>query len=404
MNKKVKIYIFIFVVILIIAAVNDAMKPKPIDWSASFLSSHKIPYGSYVLYQELDHFFPNSKVRKVNISPYEYLSKNYKSIFEDTINDNREKNYIFLNDNLNIDEESSIKLLDFVDKGNNVMMIGHYLPRYLSDTLNFRAKGNVRENDIVLKLANKEISRTKYSYTKALENRYFTELDSTTTTVLGYSIVEEEESINFVKIKYGKGNFIFNLQPYAFTNYHMLESDHAVYVRDCLSYLSDNSKLIWDERSKAQTGEIDSPLRFLMSKEALKYAWYTTFFSILLFIIFKAKRRQRIVPIIEPLPNTSIAFAKTIGNLYYQEGKPLDIITIKITYFLEYLRSTYMLDTQNLNTELKKRLQAKTGIPQEEVNRLIDYIIRISKNSEPRENSLVTLNKLMDKFYKKTKL
>ncbi len=381
------------------------MKPKPVDWKPSFLSTHKIPYGSYVLYHELKQFFPNSKLQRINVSPYEYLSKNYASIYEKNTNkEYKKKNYIFLNDVLRIDKESTIKLLHFVEKGNNVFMAGHYFPRYLIDTLKFEIQDTYREADVILKMANKNLSRTKYSYTKALENRYFTELDSTTTTVLGYNMVDGTEHVNFVKIKYGKGNFILNTQPYAFTNYHMLESDHAVYVKDCMSYLPDNAKIIWDERSKAQTGEIHSALRFLMSKPPLKYAWYTAFFSIFLFIFFRARRRQRIIPIIEPLPNTSIAFAKTIGDLYFQEGEPSDIITKKVTFFLEHLRSVYMLDTQNLNSEFKKRLHLKSGIPKEEVNRLVDYIVNLSKNSEPKENSLVTLNKLIDKFYQKTKL
>ena len=381
------------------------MKPKPVDWKPSFLSSHKIPFGAHILYKEMNHFLPNSKLRRVNVTPYEYLSENYINIFEtNTEEGSKKKNYFFLNDNLQIDEESNNNLLEFVEEGNNVFMAGHYFPSYLLDTLKFETEGDYRQRDIVLKLANKNISRTKYSYTKAVENRYFTALDSATTTVLGYNVVDKEEHVNFVKIKYGSGNFFINTQPYAFTNYHMLESNHAVYVRDCLSYLSDGGKLIWDERSKAQTGEIDSPLRFIMSKPALKYAWYTAFFSILLFIIFRAKRRQRIVPIIDPLPNTSIAFAKTIGDLYYQEGEPSDIITKKITFFLEHIRSTYMLDTQNLNEEFKKRLQLKSGIAKEEINRLINYIVDLSNNSEPKENTLVTLNKLIDKFYQKTKL
>ena len=46
---------------------------------------------------------------------------------------------------------------------------------------------------------------------------------------------------------------------------------------------------------------------------------------VLLFIIFHAKRKQRIVPVIEPLQNSSAEFVKTIGNLYLQEGNFKDM-------------------------------------------------------------------------------
>ena len=52
-------------------------------------------------------------------------------------------------------------------------------------------------------------------------------------------------------------------------------------------------------------------------------------------MIFNAKRRQRVVPIINPLPNTTLDFTKTIGNLYYQEGNHQNIVDKKIIYFLE---------------------------------------------------------------------
>jgi hypothetical protein len=386
--------------------INDFTKPKPIDWTPSFLSSRKSPYGAYILHNELNSFFPKSKIKKTYVTPYEYISEHYDVL--DNEDDYKNKlTYFFLNNYIKMGEESCQDLLSFVELGNTVFMAGKNFPNYLADSLHFKTEYlySTTEKEMILELANKNISRTKYNYKKAVGNNYFTELDSINTVVLGYNkeLDLEDKQINFVKIKYGKGNFILNTQPYAFTNYHMLESNHAVYVADCFSYIPDNN-ILWDERNKAQSDEIKSKLRFILSKPALKYAWFTTLGALLLFMIFRAKRRQRIIPIIEKLPNTSIAFAKTIGNLYYQEGNPKDIINKKITFFLEYLRNTYLLDTQNLNSDFKKRLHHKTGVPQDEINRLIDYVYNLSNNSEPQENSLMTLNKLIDKFYKKTQL
>ncbi len=397
MHKTLKIYLIIFVAILLAMVINDINKPKPIDWKPSFLSSHKSPYGSYVLFKELPNFFPNVTIKKSRVSPYEFLNKKNK-------NEEEKNTYFFLNNYLSLGEESCDELLRFVEKGNTVFMASHSFPKQLLDTLKFKVANNFEvQTEIILKLANKNLSKTKFNYSKAVENTYFKELDATSTLVLGYNVHNAIEKVNFVKIKFGSGYFFLNTQPFAFSNYHMLESNHAVYVSNVLSYLPDDT-LIWDERSKSQTDEIGSPLRFILSKPALRYFWYLGLFTIFLFMIFRAKRRQRIVPIIEKLPNTTIAFAKTIGNLYYQQGEPKDIITKKITYFLEYLRKTYLLDTQNLNSHFKKRLHLKSGVPKEEINRLIDYIVDLHNKSEPKENSLVTLNKLIDKFYQKTKL
>lgn len=399
--KTIKVYIGIFILIIVLKVVYDVNQPKPIDWKPSFLSHHKKPYGTYIIYNELKNFFPESKIKSIKKSPYLYLveKKNKKQ------NSEEEKlNYLFLNDYVSFDKESSNKLLDFVADGNNVFIASQWIPEYLKDTLGVDvAYFYDVKSDVSLKLSNKTLDNTDYYYQKGVENYHFDKLNKENTTVLGYCEVKGDDFVNFVKIRFGDGDFYINTQPYAFTNYHMLESDHAVYVSSCLSYLPDYN-IVWDDRLKSQTEEIGSPLRFILSKPAIKWAWYLALLSVLIFMFFRAKRRQRIIPIIKKQENTSIAFAKTIGNLYYQQGQPKDIVSKKITFFLEYIRNTYLLNTQNLNNEFKKRLHLKTGIPKEEIDRLINYIVNLDKSSEIKENSLVTLNKLIDKFYNKTKL
>jgi hypothetical protein len=105
----------------------------------------------------------------------------------------------------------------------------------------------------------------------------------------------------------------------------------------------------------------DSPLSYIFSKPALKCAWLTFIFGMFFFMVFNAKRKQRIVPIIKPLPNTTIDFTKTIGNLYYQEGDHDTIINKKIIYFLEKIRGQYLLDTSKLDDDFIKKLAQKSG-------------------------------------------
>jgi hypothetical protein len=400
--KVIKIYIGLFILIIVLKTVYDFNQPRPIDWTSSFFSNHKIPYGTYILHNELAHFFPKSQIESINITAFEYLSEDYK-INKGTYS--RKMNYFFLNDFVSLDKKSSEELLYFVNQGNNVFIASHTIPRVIKDSLHLKLDSYfVGENeDVNLNFANTYLDHKKYNYDIGLKNYFFKKLDKQNTTVLGYSTVSNNKKINFVDVKYGNGHFYLNTQPYAFTNYHMLKSNHAVYVASCLSYLPDY-KMLWDDRVKSRTEEVRTPLRFILSKPSLKYAWLLALFSVFIFMIFRAKRRQRIVPIIKKLPNTSIAFAKTIGNLYYQEGKPKDIITKKTTYFLEHIRNTYLIDTQNLNDEFKKRLQQKTGIQKDEIERLVNFIVNLNNDSEPKEHSLVTLNKLIDKFYQKTKL
>jgi hypothetical protein len=93
-------------------------------------------------------------------------------------------------------------------------------------------------------------------------------------------------------------------------------------------------------------------------------------------MIFNAKRKQRIIPIQKPLTNSSIDFARTIGNLYYQEGSYQNIIDKKIIYFLEKIRTDYHLDTTVLNEDFIRKLQQKTAknlVDVQDLVKLIQY-------------------------------
>ncbi|HEX7870203.1 MAG TPA: hypothetical protein VF455_08815, partial [Chryseobacterium sp.] len=113
------------------------------------------------------------------------------------------------------------------------------------------------------------------------------------------------------------------------------------------------------------------------------------------------KRKQRIVPVIEPLKNTSADFVKSIGNLYLQEGDFHDMMSKKAQYFLNKVRLDLLIDTQNLDEEFSKKLQLKTGKSAELVNEAISLI---KKAQDPyagvMKEDLGRMNKLLDDILK----
>jgi len=448
--------------LMIFFVINDTTGTKPVEWKVTFSKDDKSPYGLQVMFNEMEQLFPDSAVEVSTVTPYQYLLDNfYYDLYEDeeetveatveeeptdevTVEEliegtNYEENssledstyfeedyldyydpksFLIINPYAEIDDISSDYLLDFVSDGNVVMISSFNFSKKLLDSLQAEIKFDVlpqleledslsisnihfKDSELKLTLANKNWDAKSYTYNKGMEGVYFSQLDSIHTTVLGYHQFENTRRINFVKIQYGDGFFYLHTQPFVFTNYNLLKSGNAAYAAHALSYIPDWD-IIWDDRATLNQNRIDNPLRYMLSQPALRWAWYIALLGTLFFIIFKAKRRQRIVPIIEKLPNTSIDFAKTIGNLYYQQGKPQDIVNKKITFFLEHIRNTYLLDTQNLNDDFKKKLQSKTGMPQIEIERLVDYIIKLNKLKEIPESSLVLLHNMIDNFYKQT--
>ncbi|PIV18454.1 MAG: DUF4350 domain-containing protein, partial [Flavobacteriales bacterium CG03_land_8_20_14_0_80_35_15] len=62
MNQRNKIYLFLFVLGLGLLTIYELQKPKPINWFETYVSSHKMPFGTYVLFKELADLFPKSKI------------------------------------------------------------------------------------------------------------------------------------------------------------------------------------------------------------------------------------------------------------------------------------------------------------------------------------------------------
>jgi hypothetical protein len=184
----------------------------------------------------------------------------------------------------------------------------------------------------------------------------------------------------------------------AFTNFHLLKGNHHEYAEKVMSCIP-KGEVFWCIQN--QTGEVisDSPMRYILSQPALKWAWNIFLIGMLVFIFFNAKRKQRIVPIIKPLANTTVDFTKTIGNLYYQEGDHNNIIDKKIIYFLEKVRNEYLIDTHRLDDDFIKKLHLKSGKKLEDIQNVVSLINAYRKNNYLSiEDDLLQINNAIEKI------
>ena len=144
--------------------------------------------------------------------------------------------------------------------------------------------------------------------------------------------------------------------------------------------------------------QIKDKMGYIFSQPALNYAWKIAIISLLFFMFFNAKRKQRVIPIVEPLKNTTVDFTKTIGNLYYHEGNHHDIISKKIKFFLEKIRNEYLIDTFDLNESFINRLHQKTGKNKVEIEAVIHLIKKYRNQLDSSENDLIAFNKALEKL------
>ncbi len=388
MPKSIKIYIFILVLILIGIITLDANKPKPVNWTPSFSAKDKIPFGLFVLNNEIDSLFGQQKLERFGVTPYEFLDPKYS--YEDSTY-TTQGTVMYIDGSSNIDDESAQEILYFVSHGNTAFISATSFPLKFRDTLNFNyAYSNIFSDSLYLSVEkNKE-----FSYLKGTDNVYFTDFDSTKTKILGHQRNNAKDSVvNFIRIPHVNGYFYLHTQPVSFTNYYLLKKNNHEYVEQVLSYIDDENVFWYLEDSRNQ---IKSKMGYIFSQPALNWAWKIAIISMIVFMFFNAKRKQRVIPIIEPLKNTTVDFTKTIGNLYYQEGNHQDIINKKIKFFLEKVRNEYLVDTFDLNETFANRLHQKTGKSKTEIENIVQLIKKYRNQLESTEKDLITFNNALE--------
>jgi len=383
MNKTFKIYAAIFIIVMVILALLEVNKKEVTDWRKNFNVTQKSPFGLYVFNEEVKALFKN-KIVKIDQSPFDYYNEHKKG-----------KHNILVIES-DIDSESWKKILHEVSKGSDAMLLVSDIPKEISDSIGYYDSEISFEEQNVLKLTDKKFQNDFIKLDKFPSGRGFTYIKPNV-EVLGKTVEKNnQDQADFIKVKFGKGKIYVHSEPLFITNYYLLKPGSIQYTQDVFSYLDDEETL-WFVKGK--TSESRFFMRFILSNPALKYAWWVFLGGLLLFIFFNAKRKQRIVPKIEPLKNTSVDFVKSIGNLYLQEGDFHEMMAKKAQYFLNKVRMDLLIDTQHLDEEFAKKLQLKTGKPVEVIQEAIDLI---KKGQDPYANvmqeDLVRMNKILDEI------
>lgn len=398
MNSKIKIYIGLLVMLLVLILYVDATKQKPIDWSPNYDVNQKSPFGLYVFEKEYSKILKKNELKKTTVTAYEYLESDFD--YDTLVNSYKTKGTaLYLSEYCTIDEESAQELLYYAQHGNSVFISAKSFPKILHDTLKFTIEVDYpSQNKMAFSLANPNLGSTKYTFDRGVSAGYFSKIDTLNTTLLGYQNSNKKEKVNFIKIAYKTGYFYLHTQPVVFTNYNLLKNNQRHYTEKIISYIP-KGNVIW--LLKGQKGELEagSPIHYWVSQPALKYSWFLLLFGLAIFMIFNAKRKQRVVPIIQPLQNTTVDFAKTIGNLYYQEGNHQNIIDKKIIYFLEKIRHDYLIETSVLDENFIKKFHLKSGKNIDDINnvvRLINY--QRSTYNQSIEDDLIELNNAIEKI------
>lgn len=385
-------FIIIFSTLFILYIIAEINKPKPIDWTVSISRTDKNPYGGYIIYNQLKHIFPAAVIRSFRTSVYKHVNNLHET----------NTAYLILTPALRPTAAATNKMKNYVSKGNYIIASANlfYTPFLHSLGIETTTPVYFKPNDSTsVNFVNPVLKETKnYTFLQGTIDQYFSKIDNAKTIILS---VNNRDKPVYVKIPFGRGAFFIHAAPLCFSNYFLLFRNNASYTSKALSYIpKDISKIYWDEFYKSDQKESKTPFRFFLSNEYLAWALRLALIGLLLYVFFEMKRRQRIIPVITPLKNTTLDFVKTVAGVYYNEKDNNGIAVQKVNYFLEYVRNRFNISTQVLDEGFAEQLHRKSGVKTEEITELVSLLALAQTESEITDEILLDLNRNIDNFYK----
>ena len=388
-------------------------KKKKLDERVTLRRQDKIPYGTYVAYEGLEHLFPKAAIYTNRYEPgyWDSLS-NYES----------DQALIIVTGKFNADESEMKKLIEFIEKGNDVFVSARTISYSAAEMLDCRintsdittySEQDIRvEDSLTVSLTTPPFGKKiDYAYPGKKLDASFYNLKEATSEILGENDIGKP---NFIHLRAGKGNLFIHLAPLAFTNYFILHKDNIGYYEKVLSVINPNAtKVVWDEYylNKKFLGERDGKKKGWFSvlmntengngKKPFRAAFWLLLLLLLIYVLLEMRRKQRYIPVMKRPGNDSLDFVKTIGRLYYDTGDHKNLCRKMSAYFLEHVRAKYKLSTGTLDDNFVKHLQFKSGAEEHEIRGIV-YFIKYLDDAPAIDNEQLTdFHKQLESFYKK---
>ncbi len=408
-------------------------RPKPLDWRPTLSNADKIPYGTYALFDVLPQLLGTDDVTSVRLPIYNQFfggdapepdeemplaadsvatpdsaaapaladsahaaatdsvptatepaastvaAADSAAISEPTL-PQRATTYLFVNTSFELNRFEKPALLRFIEAGNDVFVAAESIDTTLTQALgvrvaevdsslrsSLRGPDSVRVKFVNPALASATLRLPAWAATSRLTVRPGQPATTLATDAQGRAVL--------VRLARGQGHLYLCTVPLAFANYFVLPPRQRQFALAALSYLPTGRPVWWDEYQKQGRAGDQSVLRVLMAHESLRVAYYLLWATALLFIFVEARRRQRIIPINKPLPNTTLLFTRTVASLYRQGRNHQRIAEKKVALFLDYLRTRFHEPTPDLGDEaFRERLSQKAGLPRPRVEELVRLI------------------------------
>ena len=387
-------FILAMVLFLAVMFLVEYNLPKKFVWTPTFSHYDEQPLGCALFDSLLSSSLPHG---------YSLSKETFYQMEEDTVD---KMGILVIANSLSMVKADVNALLKMAERGNKIMLVSNNYPKLLEDTLGFyctyshfnaaafrKYASSIFRKDSIYWVADSVYSRQLYRCYPQFCNSSFRRYDSKVirklaekdmTDAIG-DMLADSDSVkvysNYHPLlamarPWGEGEIILVSTPLLFTNYGVLDENNANYIFRLLSQMGELPIVRSEGYMKATAQVQQSPLRYLLAHQPLRWALYLTMITILLFMIFTAKRRQRAIPVVREPANKSLEFTELIGTLYFQKKDHVDLVRKKFAYLAEELRREIQVDIEEVADDKRsfERIARKTGMDAGEIAEFIHEV------------------------------
>lgn len=411
--KKKLPYIFLGVLlvalVLLIIVPGSGTKDRRPDWRMSFKKRDRIPYGTFVAWENLRTQFPAARITTESAEP---------SLWTNLSETDKNQLLIIIAPNFKPDESEMNALLRFIKNGNDVFISTVSAPFYLEQAVRCDIFYSVQGYEFgpMMPPDSMQLSLSvplgsgakKFAYPGHGMDLWFHSFDTARSRILG---TNEAGKADFIGMKAGAGNLYLHLAPIAFSNYFLLHKNNMEYYDRIFSMMSKKANtVVWDEYFITKRDSPPEPqknwLTVLMNlenaegKKPFKTALLVLLSLLAVYALSEMRRKQRPIPVMKKPANESLDFVKTIGRLYHDKGDHANLCRKMTAYFLEHVRSRYKLNTQHLNEDFIRDLSYKSGVDEKLVVSIVKQIQQMHGAVRVSAQQMAYYHDLLEKFYK----
>ncbi|HLP57061.1 MAG TPA: hypothetical protein VK151_18625 [Fluviicola sp.] len=216
-----------------------------------------------------------------------------------------------------------------------------------------------------------------------------------------------------------KGKVIMHSVPRLFCNYQVITPNGFAHASIMLRRIPKDKPVIWMEYGRQSlnqqiTSSMDpsaeegqgaekqdnSYLQFIMKNEALRWAFLYGILVFLLYVLFRAKRREAVLPGVPEKRNMSLAFVDTLSSIYLSRNSPYSILLVlRKNFYVAINRHFYidLINTKNREEDIN-RLIEKASVEGDELRKVLRFV-ETNKPSEVNQHTLSQLYRYIRHFY-----